>query len=66
VRVVDCAAITRDAPRPWVRIRSPLGIERTEHLDGGRRAPVHEGQDGFVGGPGHGWARELSRAACAS
>jgi len=63
VRVVDCAAITRHAPRPWVRIRSPLGVERTEHLDGD--PPMrHEGQDEFLDGTGHGWAWEISRAVC--
>jgi hypothetical protein len=63
VRVVDCAAITRDAPRPWVRIRSPLGIERTEHLDGDP-PPMHGGADDLLDGSGHGWAREISRAVC--
>jgi hypothetical protein len=65
LRVVDCAAITMHAPRPWVRVRSPLGIERTEHLEDDRPAPMHEGPDDFFDASGHGWAWELSRATCA-
>ena len=66
VRVVDCAAITMHAPRPWVRIRSPLGVERTEHLDGDQRAPTHEGPYDFSDGDGVTAGRRRSAAPSAA
>ncbi len=66
VKVVDCAAVTANGPRPWVRIRSALGVERTEHLDGDQRAPTASPAEpyDFATGNGREWAWEISRAIC--
>ena len=65
VRVVDCAAITTAHAATLGAHRSPLGVERTEHLDGDQRRPEqHEGPYDFMDGTGHGWAWEISRAIC--